>query len=86
MEEKAEKKTLGATVIGLASAAALYTCWGILAGFIYILLAPDLGLPQPGVMTIIGLWWLWFFATAPLIVFAVSLFRVTEPLKKALEE
>ena len=77
------KVKLGSNLVGLVSSGALYTCWGLLTGLVYLLVAPALSLPSLGIGALLGLWWLWFLIMSPMIVFAVSLLRATEPLGNA---
>lgn len=76
-----EGNSLGQTIVGLVTAALMYSAIGFVAGFIYLGVAPALGLPAVGILPLMGLWWLWLLVFAPPVVFFVSTFRATDPQK-----
>ncbi len=75
------ENTLSSTLYGLVIAGLMYTVVGFVAGLIWAAIAPATGLPALGILVVLGLWWLWALFFAPPIIFFVSTFRATDPLK-----
>lgn len=73
------------TLVGLITAGLMYTAMGLGAALIYMAVAPALGLPAVGLLPLLGVWWLWFLIWAPPVVFLVSTFRATDPLKQLVD-
>lgn len=58
--------------MGLLVSGVMYTGWGLIAAFIYAMIAPEFGMPIPSLAALLGAWWLWFFFFVPPIIFLVS--------------
>jgi len=75
-----KKNGFGSLLVSFITVGIMYSAMGALVGTLWAWGAVPLDLPYLSLAQFLALWWAWMLTLVPVIMFAVSYFRATDPL------